>query len=144
MKTLKYLTLIALFVGFISCDKDDDGPKEDIISFTGSFSREFTVPGDIVQTATYTIAQDKINYDLAGEFAQTNYDTEKKYFSDADKRWVGFRESNNTYSVIFFNNISDTEITLYKKEVASLEAGKTEAVPAADDTENHGWNIYNK
>ena len=143
MKTIKFLALIALFIGFASCDNDDDTPKEDSITFKGSFSREFDVQGT-TQTATYTITQDKINYDLAGGFAQTNYDTEKKYYSNNDKRWVGYRNSNSTYYVIFFKDVSDTKITLYKKEVASLEAGKTEPIPAADDTENHGWNVYQK
>lgn len=143
MKTLKILSLIVFFIGFTSCDKDDDGSKEDVISFAGSYSRDFTLPGDISQTATYTITQDAINYDLAG-LHNSNYDTQKKYYSDNDKRWVGYRDSNNQYYVIFFKNIIDNEITLYKKEVESLEDGKSEPVPAADDTENHGWNTYTK
>lgn len=144
MKTIKLLALIALFIGFTSCDKDDDPILgNDTIAFEGSFSRQFDVQGT-TQRATYSITQDNINYDLAGGFAQTNYDTAKEYFSSDDNRWIGYRESNNTYYVLFFKNVSDTEITLYKKEVASLEEGKIEPVPAADDTENHGWNTYQK
>ena len=145
MKTIKFLTLIALFIGFTSCDKNDDAPIKgsDAIAFEGSFSREFDVQGSI-QRATYSITQNKINYDLAGGFAEANYDTKKEYYAADDKRWIGYRASNSSYSVIFFKNVSDTEITLYKKEVASLEEGKTEAVPATDDTDNHGWNTYKK
>ncbi len=144
MKTLKFLTLIALFIGFISCSSDDSPILgNDTISFEGSFSRQFEVAG-ATQIATYSIAQDKLNYDLAGGFASTNYDIAKEYYSSSDNRWIGYRESNDTYYVIFFKNVSDTEITLYKKEVASLEAGKTEAFPAVDDTENYGWNTYKK
>lgn len=144
MKTIKFLTLIALFIGFTSCSSDDAPiPGNDTIAFEGSFSREFDVQG-ATQRATYSITQDKINYDLAGGFAQTQYDTEKQYYSSGDNRWIGYRASNSAYYVIFFKNISETEITLYKKEVASLEAGKTASVPTADNTENHGWNVYKK
>ena len=144
MKTIKFLTLIALFIGFTSCSSDDSPiPGNDTIAFEGSFSREFDVQG-ATQRATYSITQDKINYDLAGGFAQTQYDTAKQYYSSGDNRWIGYRESNTTYYVIFFKNVSETEITLYKKEVASLEAGKTTPVPAADNTENYGWNVYKK
>ncbi len=145
MKTIKLLAFLALFISFASCDNDDDSPEpgNDSIDFLGSFSREFDVQGT-TQRATYAIAQDKINYDLAGGFAQTNYDTAKEYFSSDDNRWIGYRASNDTYYVIFFKNTSDTEVTLYKKEVASLDAGKKEPIPAADNTENHGWNTYKK
>jgi hypothetical protein len=144
MKTIKFLAFIALFISFTSCSKDDDPISgNDTITFEGSFSRNFNVQGT-TQRATYTISQDKINYDLAGGFAQTNYDTSKEYFSKDDNRWVGHRASNNSYYVIFFKNISENEITLYKKEVASLEEGKSEPVPAANNTENHGWNTYTK
>ena len=144
MRTITFLTLITLFVGFTSCSGDDSPILgNDTIAFEGSFSREFVVQG-ATQRATYSITQDKINYDLAGGFAQTKYDTAKQYYSNGDNRWIGYRASNSTYTVIFFKNISETEITLYKKEVASLEAGKTEPVPAADTTENYGWNVYKK
>ncbi|MFV0541392.1 MAG: HmuY family protein [Aestuariibaculum sp.] len=145
MKTIKMLTLLALFIGFSSCSNDDDPvePGQDNIAFEGSFNRIFEVEGN-QQRATYTISQDKISYELAGGFAATNYDMERLYFSAEDNRWVGYRESNNAYYVIFFKNISDTEITLYKKEVASLEAGIAEAFPSADNTDNYGWNLYQK
>ncbi len=111
-KTIKFLAIIALFIGFTSCNKDDDPvPGNDTIEFEGTFSREFVVQ-DNTERATYTISQDKINYDLSGGFAQTNYDIKKEYFS--------------------------------KKEVESVEAGKNEPVPAADNTENHGWNVFKK
>ncbi|MFV0565926.1 MAG: HmuY family protein [Flavobacteriaceae bacterium] len=143
MKTLKILALLALFIGFTSCsDNDDDNTSgNDTISFEGSFSRDFEVE-TTTQRATYTIAQDKITYDLAGGFAQTSYDITKSYYESADNRWIGYRASNETYYVIFFKNTSDTEITLYKKEIESVEAGIAEPVPAADDAENHGWNTY--
>lgn len=143
MKTTKFLSLLILILGFASCDSDDSSPGNDTINFEGSFSRNFDVQG-ITQRATYKIEQGILNYDLSGGFAQTNYDTKKVYYSQNDNRWIGFRESNSTYHVIFFKNISETEITLYKKEVGSLDAGKSEPIPAADDTENHGWNTYQK
>ncbi|MEC3906168.1 HmuY family protein [Tamlana sp. 2201CG12-4] len=144
MKTIKLLTLLTIFIGFMSCDNDDSPiPGNDTILFEGSFSRDFEVQS-MTQRATYTISQSKINYDLAGGVAQTNYDTAKEYFSTDDMRWVGYRESKTTYYVIFFKNITENTISLYKKEVKSLEAGKSEPVPDANNTENHGWNTYIK
>jgi len=142
MKTIKFLTLVALFIGFTSCNKEDIDQGIDVISFEGSFSRDFEVQGT-AQRATYTITQSTIRYDLIGGH-QTNYTTTKNYFSTNNNRWIGYRESNSTFYVIFFKDISDTEITLYKKEVASLDEGESTNVPAADDTENHGWNTYYK
>ncbi len=142
MKTLKVLTLLTLFIGFSSCNSDDDNSLgNDTITFEGSFSRNFEVE-NITQRATYTIAQDKITYALEGGFAETNYDITKEYYAASDNRWIGYRASNETYYVIFFKNTSDSEITLYKKEVESVNAGMTEPIPASDDAENYGWNTY--
>lgn len=144
MKTTNILAFIALFISILSCSKEDDPQLGlDKIAFEGSFSRDFEVMGT-TQRATYTINQNQINYDLSGGFAQTNYDILKEFYDSKDNRWIGYRQSNNTYHVIFFKNTSKNEITLYKKEVASLEAGKNEPIPASDDTENHGWNTYTK
>ena len=145
MKTIKILAFIALFISFTSCSKEDDSPVpgNDTIEFEGSFGREFDVQGT-TQKVTYTIDQNKINYDLAGGVANVNYDIKKEYYSKDDKRWIGYKESNSTYYLIFFKDISDTKVTLYKKKVASLDVGKAEPIPAADDTKNHGWNTYQK
>ncbi len=142
MKTLKIITLLALFISFSSCtDNGDDPLGNDTISFEGSFSRNFEVEST-TQRATYTITQDNIIYALEGGFAQTSYTIVKEYYSSSDNRWIGYRASNETYYVIFFKNTSDTEITLYKKEVASVSAGMSEPIPATNDTENYGWNSY--
>ena len=68
IKTIKILAFIALFISFTSCSKEDDSPVlgDDTIEFEGSFGREFDVQGT-TQKVTYTIDQNKINYDLAGE-----------------------------------------------------------------------------
>jgi len=143
MKKINLLLVLA-FLTFtaISCDSDDD---EDLsrITFEGAFSREFDVEG-FQQRATYTINQDNISYELTGGIGQASYTIEKEYFSSSENRWVGYRESNSTFYIVFFKDISDSEFSLYKKEVSSLAEGKTEPIPLANDTENHGWNIYKK
>ncbi len=143
MKTIKYLALIALIIGLSSYDKNENVTKEDPITFVGTYGREFGTQ-DTLRTVNYTIKQDLINYNLYGGSVKVDYDTQKKFYSNKEMRWVGHREDNNTYYVIFFKNITDDEITLYKKKVESVEAGKSEPVPAPDDEENHGWNTYKK
>ncbi|PCH72700.1 MAG: hypothetical protein COB98_11585 [Flavobacteriaceae bacterium] len=141
MKTIKLLTALSLFIAFASCSKSDS-PTEAILE-EGTFSRTFEVQG-ILQRASYTIDQDKISYTLSGGFAATNYDIIKKYYSEKEQRWVGYRESNSAYYVLFFKSYSDSQVTVYKKQVASLKEGKETAIPSADDTENYGWNLYKK
>ena len=138
------LILVVAFLTFtaISCDSDNDDDLSQI-TFEGVFSRAFEVQG-FQQRATYTIGQENISYELTGGIGQASYSIGEKYFSSNDNRWIGYRESNATYYLMFFKNISDTEISIYKKEVSSLEEGKAAPIPAADDTENYGWNIYKK
>lgn len=145
IKKNKLLIILLIIVGLYSCKDDDDNNivKDDEIKFIGSYSRYFDVQG-VSQRATYTITKDKINYDLSGGFQQTNYDIEKKYFSTKDNRWIGYRESNSTYYLIFFKDTKEKEFTLYKKEIESLEAGKSEAIPSVDEKKNYGWNKYIK
>lgn len=139
MKTIKLLTVLSLFIGLTSCTKED--ATTEAILEEGTFSRTFEVQ-EILQRASYTITQDKISYALSGGFAETSYDIVKEYYSEDEQRWVGYRESNNAYYVLFFKDYSDTAITIYKMQVTSLEEGKSAAIPAADDTENYGWNLY--
>jgi|GEM_PF-462983 len=145
MKTIKFLILLTFFAGAISCtqEQDEPVPGNDPFDIEGSFGREFPV-GETTQIATYTFSQEAITYDLAGGFAQSNYDIVKEYYASDEQRWIGYRESNSAYYVIFFNNVSDTEISLYKKQVSTLEEGINEPVPAADNTDNYGWNTYQK
>lgn len=143
MKQINLLILVA-FLSFtaISCDSEDDD-YTDTLTTEGSFSRDFEVAG-YQQRATYTVTDETISYELTGGMGQANYNIEKEHYVSSDNRWVGYRESNFTYYVLFFKDVSDTEFTLYKKEVESLDAGKSEPIPAADDTENYGWNTYYK
>ncbi len=140
----KLLILLAFVAMLSSCDSGDENTNlgGNSLTFEGSYSREFDVQG-VIQRATYQINQTNINYDLTGGIS-TNYDTKKEYYSESENKWVGYRESNSTYYVIFFKNVTENQITLYKKEVASLEEGKNEPIPAANDTDNHGWNTYAK
>ncbi|PIF00180.1 MAG: hypothetical protein CR994_06860 [Maribacter sp.] len=100
MKTINLFALAILFISLASCDSGDDDPPiiegNDTVEIEGTFSREFEVQGNI-ERATYIISQDKINYDLSGGFAQTNYDIKKEYFSKKDNRWIGYAESKDTY-----------------------------------------------
>lgn len=142
MKTIKILALIVLVISLSSYNKNNIIIKKDTITFTGIYSREFG--NDTIRKVIYTITEDKINYNLKGGSVNVNYDTEKKYYSKKDNRWIGYRKDKDTYYVIFFKNISDNEITLYKKIVKSVKAGKKEPTPAPYDEKNHGWNTYHK
>ncbi|MBL4746860.1 MAG: HmuY family protein [Flavobacteriaceae bacterium] len=141
MKTIKLLTVLSLFIALASCTKNDTNTVATLEE--GTFSRTFEMQG-MLQRASYTIDQDKISYTLSGDFASTDYVLTKKYYAEKEQRWIGVRESNGAYYVLFFKEYSDSQITIYKKQVTSLKEGKEITIPAADDTENYGWNLYKK
>ncbi|MBE7634564.1 hypothetical protein F7642_09515 [Tenacibaculum finnmarkense genomovar ulcerans] len=143
MKILKSILLIVL-VAFlaVSCSDEDTPDTNESMTIEGTFSRSFDVQGN-AHSATYTISSDKITYNLAG-LHTASYTIGKEFYSSKDNRWIGISENNNTFYVLFFKEVKDSEFTMYKKEVKSLEEGKTTAVPSADDTKNHGWNTYQK
>ncbi len=146
MRVLKSILVLAMVsLAVVSCSDSDNNPidGEDTMAFEGAFSREFEVQG-AKQRATYTVAQRKITYDLSGGFAATNYELTQQYYASDDNRWIGVNEENGTFYVIFFKNVEDNQITLYKQEVASLEEGKRIETPASDNTDNYGWNTYTK
>ncbi|CAA0169059.1 heme binding lipoprotein precursor HmuY-family [Tenacibaculum maritimum] len=146
MKVLKSILYIAIwaFVA-ISCSDNDEilPPKNETLAFEGTFMRKFNAQG-VVQTVTYKIEQEKITYRLSGGLAQADYEMKKEYYSSEEHRWIGVNEKNGTFYVLFFKNVKGKELSIYKKEIESVEEGKEMAIPAVDDTDNYGWNTYKK
>ncbi|MFV0571250.1 MAG: hypothetical protein ACK5M1_02315 [Xanthomarina gelatinilytica] len=130
-----------------SCSDDDSqviDMQEDVIEFTGTWQRQFEAGPGNLHYVTYKVYQDSIRYTLEGAIGSANCNIEKDHFAKTDNRFVGHNSENDIYYVLFIKDISESNITIYKKEVSDVEEGQTTAVPTADDTDNHGWNTYTK
>lgn len=116
---------------------------EDPIPFLGTWTREFEVGPGNMHVATYVVESDRIHYTLTGNVGNADYVMLRDRFSGTDNRFVGHTKDGELY-VLFAREISDRNVTIYKKRVDGLTAALELAVPPADTTENHGWNAYEK
>ncbi|PIE50287.1 MAG: hypothetical protein CSA38_03555 [Flavobacteriales bacterium] len=123
-------------------DDTDFGTGE--IFFAGKWARDFDAGGQ-QQTAEYYIYQDSIKYNLFGAVIDLNYVIEKDTFLMEKKQFVGHSYDGTKYFSLFFKNITDDSLTIYKKiDFQNLEEAMEMEIPAPDDTENHGWNTFYK
>lgn len=145
---MKYLyALFFTTILLISCNKNDDSPsakKQDEVEFTGTWKRQFEVGPSNLHKVSYKIYQDSIRYKLVGPIGNSNYKMIRDSFTKTDNRFIGHNLKNNKYYVVFVKDITSKNLTLYKKEVTDVNKGKLADVPASDNTQSHGWNIYSK
>ncbi len=115
--------------------------KKDEFTLTGAYHWTFYL-GFIKQKSTHIFAKDYIDYQMRGIAHSTDYRIEKISYDDSNKKWIGKSEDGTVY-VLFFKDISDKAITIYKHKCTG---GLTEAIdfarPADDETKDHGWNVY--
>ena len=125
-----------------SVEPPGDG-AEDPIPFLGTWTREFEVGPGNIHVATYVVESDRIHYTLTGNVGNADYVMVRDGFSGTDNRFVGHTKDGELY-VLFAREISDRNVTIYKKRVDGLTAALELAVPPDDTIENHGWNAYEK
>lgn len=114
-----------------------------ITSFAGTWSRDFEPLPGLPHTATYTITEESIHYALSGSVGTAEYEISRDEYIPDEMRFVGHTDKGDFY-VIFVKDVRDHELTLYKKEVESVQEGLDTEYPALDDTRNHGWNVYTR
>ncbi|MEE9361007.1 MAG: hypothetical protein V3U92_00245 [Cellulophaga sp.] len=143
---MKYIVITFILIGVLfSCAKDDSSPDlEEQISFTGVWKRQFEAGLGNLHDVSYKIYQDSIRYKISGSIGNADYVILKKEFTARNDRFIGFNPDNKFHYVLFFKEISDKNITIYKKEVFSFEKAQLVKFPASDNTENHGWNTFGK
>lgn len=145
MKRVLIIALIA--IGFIiSCKKEEiiiDNPSKDIPNFVGTWSRTYPILGNNF-VATYSIDTSKIIYSNQGDGpGNSEYSITFDSFKESDNRWIG-HTTENQYYLIFFKDISESNITIYKQKVNNPNDAQTIEIPSEDNQENYGWNTYDR
>lgn len=155
MKTIlqtNRILAIALFssILLISCTKEVAKEKStEKIPFSGTYNWSFEIPMLGSQKSTHTFYQDSIRYVMKGAVHSTNYVQELVSYDSDEKRCItigkgGVPSKTGVYFVMFFKDITDSTLTIYKHECKTLNEAETFAYPAADATADYGWNTYHK
>lgn len=150
---------LALYAGLAaaSCDKKEKDPvsNEQTVNaklpVNGTFAWEFSIPtvGDQVSEMTFT--EDSIVYNMAGPAYTTSYVMMKESYREQNdqRRWIGTGKGGSinkdgVYFVMFFKDITDNTVTIYKRECSGKAEAENFSYPAADAITDHGWNVYHK
>lgn len=115
----------------------------DPLALSGSWTRSFSPRADAEQTATYDFSPTQVHYTLTGPLTSADYVVHKDWYNEAQGRIVGHSDDGTLY-VLLLRDVSESNLTLYKQTVDSLNAGIELQIPPADTQENHGWNVYAK
>lgn len=98
--------------------------QQDVIEFTGTWQRQFEAGPGNLHHVTYKVYQDSIRYTLEWVIGKANYNIEKDHYTKTDNRFVGHDSQNDNYYAPFVKDITESNITIYKKEVSDVEKGK--------------------
>jgi len=156
--------LMAVLVGFSmsSCKKKTSNPvaqeqkPETTVQYdhypkSGHYVWTFHI-GNLEQNSHLSIYTDSIGYMMLGPVYTNNYTMLKQSYSEKDgvNRWVGLGTKGESiskegkYFVLFFKDVQDDKFTVFKKEFETKAEAETFPMPAPDETDSHGWNIYEK
>ncbi len=137
---------MSLSIVLTSCKKDKielTNPDKDIPEFVGTWSRVYPILGSDF-TAKYIIDTNQIDYSNKGNGpGNAAYIIQFDSYDEGDKRWIGHTDKNQYY-LIFFKNITESNITIYKQKVANPNDAQNIPIPSDSNTDNYGWNTYNK
>lgn len=152
--TFRYLFIALIGIGlFGACKKDEetDGnpdktPVVEKIPFSGKYVWEFSV-GPAVQQSTHVFYADSIAYTMAGPVHSTAYTQLLEKYEPLEKRCITVGQGggkDGVYFVMFFKELTDSSVTIYKRQCADKNEAETIAIPADDTTADYGWNVYVK
>ncbi len=154
-KSLKILALIAFYMSLLNCQstgkqENNLALQDSKLPFLGKYTWSFEVPDEGPQLSSFTFSSDSILYSMKGPAFTTEYTQMVVSYDVAEMRsiTVGKGGSNNKdgiYFVMFFKDITDSTLTIYKHESdAGLQGALKFKYPANDAEEDHGWNVYKK
>ncbi len=113
----------------------------------GKYKWEFEIPGSGMQTSVHEFFPGHIEYSMTGPAHTTAYTQNMVSFDPGEQRCITLGsggDKEGVYFLIFFRDISDGQVTIYKRKCASREEAESFPVPAAEAAEDHGWNVYKK
>lgn len=116
-------------------------PKGERVPYQGSYSWQFKL-GPYLQTSHFEFKQDAIDYGMDGKVYSTAYSMKLIQFDQSQNKWTGVDDKQNYYAIFFKDQPSGNLLVYKKKFPKNLQAALDFKTPAADDTDNHGWNLY--
>lgn len=155
MKTIFKLFVFSLFVVFSACSSDDNsGSSSQLpidLPISGTYKWDFVIPDVAEQVSIHKFSNDKIEYIMEGSAYSNSYNMIPESYNATEKRIVAVGQGGETpfnkdevYFVMFLKDITETTVTIYKKECTSKQEAYSFSLPNNDDIANHGWNVYEK
>lgn len=149
------LSLLLCSLVMVACKKENpkEMPGNSIVTpMSGHYVWNFEIPGVGNQESHLVFYTDSIGYVMAGPAYSTNYMMNALRYTETgeERRWIGLGKGGSiskdgVHFVLFFKDITDSTVTIYKRE---CKEGQNEAenfaYPQPDATSDHGWNVYHK
>ncbi len=113
----------------------------------GKFEWEFEIPGAGRQTSVHEFFPGHIHYSMSGPAHSASYTQDLVSYDPSEMRCITKARGDNKDGVchlMFFKDIGEHKITIYKRKCPDLKTAETFGYPEADTTEDHGWNTYTR
>lgn len=113
----------------------------------GKYRWEFEVPGAGMQTLIFSFTDSVINVDMTGKALTRNYDLSVLLCDGKINKIIaqGMNgEKKDIFSTIFFKEIREESVMIFKKEFPTQAEAELFDIPPAESTESHGWNKFDK
>lgn len=112
----------------------------------GKYRWDFEIPGSGVQTSVHDFADTYIHYTMKGAAYTVEYRMDIVKYEKNRYILKGAEDGpkSGRYFVIFLKDVTADAVTLYKKELPTLEEALAFPEPDAGNTESHGWNVYSR
>ncbi|MEM1268683.1 MAG: hypothetical protein AAF752_16815 [Bacteroidota bacterium] len=128
-----------------SCSAQDPAentaPVQDPFELRGTYAWTFDIPNYGTQVSKNVFGAELVEYSMDGPAYTTRYDIHLESFDAAEGRWVG-HTGNGVYYVMFFKDVTDESVTIYKHKCVDQDEAYAFAFPGPDATADHGWNVY--
>ncbi len=115
------------------------------IPVIGKFKWEFEISGSGTQASVHEFFPGHIHYCMTGPAHTTAYTQNLVAFDPAEQRCITKKQgedTSGTYYLMFFKDMKENEVTIYKRKCASREEAEKFPFPPAGTREDHGWNTY--
>lgn len=129
-----------LLTGTLLAFTTDDTPVK------GKYRWDFEIPGSGTQSSVHEFADGYILYTMKGAAYTAEYrmDIVKHEKNRYVLKGAEGGPKSGRYFVIYLKDVSPDAITMYKKELPTLEEALAFPEPDAGNTESHGWNVYSR
>lgn len=149
---MKALQILIVFIFLFSCAHKNSKKetnkyltqfKKDVFEQKGKYVWTFDLLGG-EQVSTHTFYTDSITYTMTGKVYSTEYTMKKLSYEKDKNKWIGENKKGVVF-VLFIKENTDSSLTIYKRKCKAngIEEALNYEIPALDETDDHGWNIFN-